>query len=1173
MKPLYLKFKGLNNYEVAQSIDFKKLTKQGLFGIFGPTGSGKSTILDAITLVLYGEISRKSKEFINTNSEEASVTFEFSLTAKSEEVAYRAERVYKRKKAGSYQCRYARVIRLGDEEEILAERPTEAKEQIIGLLGLTMDDFTRSVVLPQGKFSEFLKLKGRDRRVMLERIFGLEKYGVVLSGKLRRSYAQKKSEQQYKEGQLGRYQGITEEELKGLEEAYNNKSGEKKKVDAFLLKIEKEYEEMSAIWQQQEELKNAKEKLAMMSHHQETIKESKRRVEKANQAKVILPYIERYAETSSQLEATTKVAEELKEKHQTASQYLSKFKQELQELEIFERETLPGWHVAEKELTEAIQLKETLREYGEQTQGLQQKMASEETLGNQQQQAYTKELEAYNKLGRDIEQLEAKMERVKVDPAYRNRVEEGYLLFNQQEEVVLGISGKEVDIHQAENLYDEAMKKIKGLEGEETETNQVLIQKKTLLEEAERESLQLQRQRDASQEQVLTLKGQVQEARHEQREMDLASERLRQFQLTKKELMEELEILDTKIHNLDKELMEVNTIKEELQGKYAAAIIATDLEEGQPCPVCGSTHHVNKASQVDEDQLDRLMKHEDEIKEKHAGQVLKRQGVTLKLERTKEEIVTWEARLKSHHDKIDTFGQPEALKDQLKNLEESLSQVNEDIEKWRQKGKALQEKYYEIMDHLQRLRTTLAKEREHANQKVMEIAKYKKDLTSLEMKQEELDKAFQLLGLAIPKEAMKEIRNQLRQQEKDQEEGLGELKRKQSTSKELALALDKKKEAIQAGRIAYEKLKLQHENLEKDMKELRVKIDQLTKGQDPDEGLKALKENLMRYTSKAAKLRKNHQYSFEKEQEYRDASGREGQKVIQLQELLGKQAEDKKTQLESYDYTNEQQVKDDFMLAGELVALTQEVAEFEEAYKKTIGYLQNLEAKLGDKAAKEEEYEQCKQQRRETRDAKELLIKELSQLESDIKNMKAGIGEIKEILEEKKVIDHELALLEELTKLFKGNKFVEYVAKSQFRYIVGEASKRLYDLSGRYGIEVDDNGEFLIRDDRNGGMVREAATLSGGETFLTSLALALALSSHIQLNGSYPLEFFFLDEGFGTLDGELLDTVMESLEKLNNSQMTVGVISHVKELQNRVPVKLIVEPKEFEGSDIRLEYS
>lgn len=113
-----------------------------------------------------------------------------------------------------------------------------------------------------------------------------------------------------------------------------------------------------------------------------------------------------------------------------------------------------------------------------------------------------------------------------------------------------------------------------------------------------------------------------------------------------------------------------------------------------------------------------------------------------------------------------------------------------------------------------------------------------------------------------------------------------------------------------------------------------------------------------------------------------------------------------------------------------------------------------------------------------------------------------------------------------------------------------------------------------MRDDYNGGSRRAVDTLSGGETFLTSLCLAIALSSHIQLRGKAPLEFFFLDEGFGTLDSELLETVMTFLEKLQSDMLSVGIISHIDELKNRVPVKLVVTPTaQGSGSSVAIEYS
>ena len=103
---------------------------------------------------------------------------------------------------------------------------------------------------------------------------------------------------------------------------------------------------------------------------------------------------------------------------------------------------------------------------------------------------------------------------------------------------------------------------------------------------------------------------------------------------------------------------------------------------------------------------------------------------------------------------------------------------------------------------------------------------------------------------------------------------------------------------------------------------------------------------------------------------------------------------------------------------------------------------------------------------------------------------------------------------------------------------------------------------------KNGGAKRDATTLSGGETFL-------ALSAQIQLKGTAPLELFLLDEGFETLDDELLEVVVSSLERIHNEKLKVGIISHVEAIKNRVPVKLVITPAECGkgGSKVKIEKS
>ena len=189
--------------------------------------------------------------------------------------------------------------------------------------------------------------------------------------------------------------------------------------------------------------------------------------------------------------------------------------------------------------------------------------------------------------------------------------------------------------------------------------------------------------------------------------------------------------------------------------------------------------------------------------------------------------------------------------------------------------------------------------------------------------------------------------------------------------------------------------------------------------------------------------------------------------------------------------------------------------------------------------------------------------KELDRLQKLKEKYKEQQKELEEKEGYKKVCD-------ELRMLVRGNKFLEFIASEYLQEISASASKTLLSLTGgRYFLRYDK--EFKVGDNLDGGNLRVVRTLSGGETFLVSLSLALSLSAAICLKSLRPIEFFFLDEGFGTLDEKLVDTVMDVLGKLSKT-FSVGLISHVEELKHRIDHKIIVNgATESRGSTVRLE--
>lgn len=202
---------------------------------------------------------------------------------------------------------------------------------------------------------------------------------------------------------------------------------------------------------------------------------------------------------------------------------------------------------------------------------------------------------------------------------------------------------------------------------------------------------------------------------------------------------------------------------------------------------------------------------------------------------------------------------------------------------------------------------------------------------------------------------------------------------------------------------------------------------------------------------------------------------------------------------------------------------------------------------------------------------KEALLRLVAVGEKELERLTALREKYKGLEKELKAKEKERELWEKLKLLTARGKFMEFIASEYLQEICVSASKTLLSLTGgRYYLKYDD--EFKAGDNFNGGALRAVKTLSGGETFLVSLSLALALSGAICAKSLRPIEFFFLDEGFGTLDEKLVDVVMDVLEKLRSKHFSIGLISHVEELKHRIDNKIIVSgATDRSGSSVRVE--
>lgn len=210
MLPLKLSIEGMYSYQKKQTIDFTALTEAGLFGIFGAVGSGKSSVLEAIGFVLYGETERLNKSdkrsynMLNLKSNQASIDFEF-LNYEDRKFKFVAN--WKRKKRFEETTPIERMSYEWVGEEWIPLTSVDATE----IIGLSYDNFRRTIIIPQGKFKEFLDLKGKDRSDMMKEIFHLQQYD--LSAKVGVLQTANKSSLDELKGALSGFETISDETI------------------------------------------------------------------------------------------------------------------------------------------------------------------------------------------------------------------------------------------------------------------------------------------------------------------------------------------------------------------------------------------------------------------------------------------------------------------------------------------------------------------------------------------------------------------------------------------------------------------------------------------------------------------------------------------------------------------------------------------------------------------------------------------------------------------------------------------------------------------------------------------------------------------------------------------------------------------------------------------------
>ena len=988
MKPLFLSIGGLQSFQEKQEIDFEKIGRDGLFGIFGPTGSGKSTIIDGMILALYGNIIRfknnsssESKDFfdieaINKNSQEAKVNFKFKVG----ENIYRVERSYKIGKKSGKLTKTAVLFKNENAEEIkIAENYKEIyKEVKENILGLTLEDFTRSVVLPQGNFSQFLKLTGTEKRDMLERIFNLEKYGDILSKK---ANAHKYSlENQFKNLDIELSAiGFNEEELNKQLEKFNLLEKETEN-------LKKEEKELKAEIQELEEIRTLEENISKFQKQKDELDKNSEYIEeletKKNMAEKFIPVIEKIHKKNDYEDRINILNDEIKIDKE-------KLEQAVKQLE------------AKKEVYRSLEEKENL-------------------LEKEKQENYVPQDEF-----------------LKASEDYKSSIE------------------KESLIEKEENLK----KEIQNLEVQKEKLSDDIKNFTDTLNDLEKEKSEI---KDISQDEILNLEKEILQKKSLYENLEKREKEL-------EKIVFNAECLEDRIKNSNSELYELEETENLYLVKrkdYFIYEIEKELHEGDICPVCHGIYH-KKLSENCENYFN------EEAFEK----------IQQDIRKIKSYIQIDCDKLKEYNEKIIEIKNEikilPSIKDDIENLENQKKMLNKKLKKITDKKNIIEENIKEKTDTLNKNKILSASAESELNSKINslnDIENRLKEIPEFLFSTEELKENLE--NIKKKNDIFKNTDSQLNELRKE---------KKDIWDTKITVWTDKIKN-------------FETQLIQKEENHKNIKTEYLALSEEINKVLLENKISDLKYINEIEKSIDKISYMKEEIEKHKNDT------VYVLKMIL-----DYKEQLKNRNFSKEK--------------------------------FENL-------AERDKIVNMCLEKN----------IRLLGEIVKSIEIFNINKKRTEEILIEKEKIEKKLNPAKEMTELLKGRKFLDFLSAGKLQSITRIASETLQRITnGRYRINVDEKSDFSIMDNFNSA-VRKPQSLSGGETFMVSLCLALALANQIQLKGKSKLEFFFLDEGFGTLDSELLEIVFSVLENLKAEGMTVGIITHVEEIKNRVARKLMVYP-------------
>ncbi|MBF7084431.1 AAA family ATPase [Desulfallas sp. Bu1-1] len=1202
MKPVELRLSGLHSYREQQAVDFDGLCERGIFGIFGPTGSGKSTILDAITLALFGDVKRATgyQGVINQREDQARVAFTFEVGRGDDRRRYRVERTLRRSGdfgAHTRDCRLVRVDPGG--ERVLADKDGQVRAMVQELLGLTADDFTRAVVLPQGRFAEFLALKPAERRQMLERLFELDRFGEQLK---KRVVEVKGRVQAHLERVEAEQQGLGDCSPGALENArreLEHSRAERRRAAGHCDAVRKKLEEARAVRELQAQRDALENRLVELRRDEPGVRRAGERLEAATRAEGLRGLLEegerlerdlagrkdRLAGLAAEAGRLERLAGEADQKARQLRQ--ARESREPQLLSLHAR--LEGALAGEAELDDMLEREKTWQdELAAREKEITQLKARKLELQNTVEQQERRLAELKNRLEGLLLSPEEEERASRIFDLYREvtrLAEEAGELAGQRGEA----EGELARLGRQENTLDAELKQLEAGAAEQAAALQRLRENPPVPgEELERRAVQLEQWRHRA-ERLQELAGQYRDLDREHARRREEMEARRQERETR---LEQVAALQRELEGVEREQEELSRRVEEVKRRNLAAYLARTLEPGQACPVCGSTHHPAPAPEAVQelDELERALAgagaRAKELRRELSegeGRVERLDGELAALAALEDSILQGKGQVREEGRRLrgelpQTWREARVadLPGLLREMEQQHRLLQEAVRDWERQVEETRERERELRRRLDQLRPALARvqsDRENRRRQLEDIARREAGIAAKQAAlNRELLPHLAAAGLKAPADVpgyRESIGN--RQAEcRRCREAIQQLEPQwKSSAEQLQQAGDSLRELEFKASALREKLA----DLQAQINRRRSELEVLTGGRRVKQALEQVRGELDSLREAAARAEEQSKQAFDSLHRARLKLEGENKTCAALQEQLDNLGRKLEQAALRARFAGAGEARDALLDPGEREELARLVEEYRRQEQLLTSGLRDLEARLGGRSVDDAGWRVIQEQMREAEGRLGLAQQREGAAENRLSQLEQRRDRWNALEKDRRQLSRRRELLGELEGVLRGRALVEFMARRRLESLVTLASERLGRLTGyRYALELDGQGGFVLRDEADGGLRRPVFTLSGGETFLASLALALALSDQIQRRGRAPLEFFFLDEGFGSLDERYLEVVMDTLERLPLERMAIGLISHVPQLVNRLPRRLVVEPaRPDRGSVVRLE--